>query len=75
MEETAKNDSAQLQQKGQDEVALELMKFIASSTGYAKGAQSVGFAGKGQRTPEEQAEALLGLFTRCREVVRNGQTK
>ena len=73
MEETAKNDSAQ-QHKGQDEVALELMKFIASSTAYAKGAQSVGFAGKGQRTPEEQAEALLGLFERCREVVRNGHT-
>lgn len=51
-----------------DEVALELMKFIASSTAYGKGMQ-VGFAGKGVRTPEEQAESLLELFRKCRAVV------
>ncbi|MGO9240077.1 MAG: hypothetical protein ACLQBJ_04625 [Bryobacteraceae bacterium] len=51
-----------------DEVALELMKFIASSTAYGKGMQ-VGFAGKGVRTPEEQAESLLELFRKCRTVV------
>jgi hypothetical protein len=55
--------------KNSDEVALELMKFIANSTGYGKGAQAVGFAGKGARTPEEQADALLELFNRCRTVV------
>ena len=52
-----------------DEVALELMKFIASSTAYGKGMQQVGFAGKGTRTPEEQAESLLDLFRKCRSVV------
>jgi hypothetical protein len=52
-----------------DEVALELMKFIASSTAYGKGMQQVGFAGKGTRTPEEQAESLLELFRKCRSVV------
>lgn len=57
-------------QKNTDEVALELMKFIATSTGYGKGPQSVGFAGKGARTPEEQADSLLELFTRCRAVVK-----
>ena len=56
--------------KGADDVALELMKFIANTTGYAKGAQAVGFAGKGARTPEEQTDALLELFERCRAVVR-----
>ncbi len=55
--------------KNADEVALELMKFIATSTGYGKGTQAVGFAGKGARTPEEQADALLELFDRCRTVV------
>ncbi len=55
--------------KNTDEVALELMKFIATSTGYGKGTQAVGFAGKGARTPEEQADALLELFDRCRTVV------
>lgn len=62
-------------QKSNDEIALELMKFIASSTGYAKGAQSVGFSGKGQRTPEEQADALLALFNRCREVVKGEKSE
>jgi myosin-crossreactive antigen len=52
-----------------DEIALELMKFIASSTAYGKGMQQVGFAGKGTRTPEEQAESLLELFRKCRSVV------
>jgi hypothetical protein len=52
-----------------DEVALELMKFIATSTGYGKGVQQVGFSGKGTRSPEEQADALLGLFRKCRTIV------
>lgn len=52
-----------------DEVALDLMKFIAMTTGYGKGAPSAGFAGKGSRTPEEYADALLQLFERCRAVV------
>ena len=55
-----------------DEVALELMKFIAVSTGYARPAQSgAGFSGKSAaHSPEEQAEALLNLFERCRQVVK-----
>ncbi len=57
--------------RSKDEVALELMKFIAVSTGYGKGATSgTGFSGKPTaRTPEEHAEALLELFDRCRKVV------
>ena len=55
--------------KGKDEVALELMKFIAVTTGYGKGGASAGFAGKPGKTGEEHAEALLQLYQRCREVV------
>jgi hypothetical protein len=58
--------------KDKDEIALDLMKFIASSTGYGKGTQAVGFEGKGARTPEEQAEALLELFERCRQALAKG---
>jgi len=58
-----------------DEVALELMKFIASSTAYGKGMQQVGFAGKGTRTPEEQAESLLELFRKCRSVVHEASAE
>lgn len=52
--------------RSKDEVALELMRFIAETTGYAKGASSAGFAGKGGRSPEDQADALLELYERCR---------
>jgi hypothetical protein len=55
--------------KSKDEIALDLMKFVAATTGYGKGPQSVGFAGKGARTPEEHAEALIQLFERCRDIV------
>ncbi len=57
--------------RSKDEVALELMKFIAVNTGYGKGSQgSAGFSGKpATRSAEEQAEALLELFERCRRVV------
>ncbi|MEJ5368399.1 MAG: hypothetical protein WHT08_08785 [Bryobacteraceae bacterium] len=60
---------ADLRPKSDDEIALDLMKFIATTTGYAKGAQAVGFSGKPPRTPEEQAEALLELFEKCRQAV------
>ncbi len=55
-----------------DEVALELMKFIAVATGYGRSSQpSAGFSGKPvTRSAEEHAEALLELFERCRRVVQ-----
>ena len=56
--------------KNTDEVALELMKFIAVTTGYGKGVPTTGFAGKGPRSNEEYADSLIELFERCRAVVR-----
>jgi hypothetical protein len=53
-----------------DEIALELTKFIAATTGYGKGNTAAGFSGKpATRSAEEHAEALLELFERCRVVV------
>ena len=54
-----------------DEIALELMKFVAVTTGYGKSSgPGAGFSGKpGARSAEEYAEALLELFERCRTVV------
>ncbi|HLJ44411.1 MAG TPA: hypothetical protein VKU01_00300 [Bryobacteraceae bacterium] len=52
-----------------DEVALEMMKFIAVTTGYGKGTGTAGFTGKATKTPEEYAESLLQLFERCRAAV------
>ena len=55
-----------------DEIALELMKFIAVSTGYGRGSQGgAGFSGKpNTKSPEEQTEALLELFQKCRQAVK-----
>ena len=58
--------------RSKDEVALELMKFIAVSAGYGKSSTQTGagFSSKpGNRTPEEQADALLELFARCRKAI------
>jgi len=57
--------------RSKDEVALELMRFIALQTGYGRGTQSsTGFSGKpAARSAEEHTAALLELFQRCRKVV------
>jgi hypothetical protein len=59
-------------ERTQDQVALDLMKFVALTTGYGKAPQSsAGFSGKPvARSAEEHAEALLELFERCRRVVK-----
>jgi hypothetical protein len=64
-------DGAQSGARSKDEVALELMKFIAVTTGYGKGSSgSAGFSGKPSgRTAEEHADSLLELFERCRNIV------
>ena len=48
-----------------------MMKFIAVTTGYGKSSGGgAGFSGKpSTRTPEEQAEALIELFERCKKLV------
>ncbi len=58
--------------RSKDEVALELMKFVAVTTGYGKGAGAAGYTGKQTRTAEEYADSLLELFRRCREIVNEG---
>ena len=56
--------------KNRDEIALELMKFIAVTTGYGKGSSAAaGFSGKPSKSAEEYAEALIQLFEKCRAVV------
>ncbi|MGA3188300.1 MAG: hypothetical protein ABSF22_14435 [Bryobacteraceae bacterium] len=52
-----------------EEVALELMRFITTTTGIGKTSSGAGFGGKSPKTPEEQVDTLLQLFEKCREVV------
>ncbi len=57
--------------RSKDEIALDLMKFIAVTTGYGKSGQATaGFSGKpAARSADEHAEALIELFGRCRKVM------
>jgi hypothetical protein len=58
------------QEKSRDEIALELMKFIAVTTGYGKGSSAAaGFSGKPSKSAEDYADSLIQLFERCRSVV------
>jgi hypothetical protein len=70
--EEGSSGAAPAQGQSKDEVALDMMKFIAVTTGYGRAGQpSAGFSGKPvTRSPEEHAEALLELFERCRRVVK-----
>jgi hypothetical protein len=52
-----------------EEVALELMKFIATTTGIGKTNTGAGFGGKSPKGPEDQVDALLELYGRCKEAV------
>jgi hypothetical protein len=57
--------------RSKEEIALELMRFVVQQTGFGRSSQqSAGFSGKpAGRSAEEQTEALLDLFQRCRKVL------
>jgi hypothetical protein len=57
-----------------EEIALELMRFIAQTTGIGKSSSGAGFAGKTPKTPEEQVDTLIQLYERCRAVVGDSKT-
>lgn len=64
-----KNDAAP-SGRNKDEIALEMMKFIAVTTGYGKGGGTgAGFSKGPARTAEEHAASLLELYEKCRKVV------
>lgn len=56
-----------------EDIALDLMKFVAMTTGYGRTTSSgVGFQGGGAAAkPEEYAERLLELYGRCLQAVQN----
>ena len=69
MNSEEKDTSTRTPPAGKDEVALELMRFIAVTTGIGKTSSGPGFAGKPPKTPEEQVDALIQLYERCRATV------
>ena len=57
----------------EEDIALDLMKFVAMTTGYGRTTSSgVGFQGTGSASkPEEYATHLLELYGKCRAAVQS----
>jgi hypothetical protein len=54
-----------------EDIALDMMKFIAMTTGYGKtGSGVTGFQGGQQVKPTEYADHLLDLYGRCLNAVQ-----
>jgi hypothetical protein len=54
-----------------EDIALDLMKFIAITTGYGKtGAPGAGFSGSADTKADEYAGQLLELYGRCLNAVQ-----
>ncbi len=58
-----------------EEVALELMRFIAGTTGFGKASAGAGFGWKSPGTPEKQVDALLQLYRTCLLAVKKDQPR
>lgn len=57
-----------------EDIALDLLKFIASTTNVVKsgGGGTPGFASTSATKGEDQVTQLLDLYSRCREAVETG---
>jgi hypothetical protein len=55
-----------------EDIALDLMKFVAMTTGYGKTSSGgVGFQGGGAASkPEDYADHLLELYSKCLDAVQ-----
>jgi hypothetical protein len=59
-----------------EDIALDLLKFVAGSTGFGRAAlPSTGFSGSAAPKPEEQINQLLDLYGRCLNVVNGKAVK
>ena len=57
-----------------EDIALDLMKFVAMTTGYGRtGVSGVGFQGGTTAKPEEYAEHLLELYGKCLKAIQAGK--
>jgi len=70
-------NSAVLGARRNEDIALDLMKFVAGTVGVGRpAAPSTGFSGSGAAKPEEYVNQLLALYGRCLKTVEGkGQEK
>jgi hypothetical protein len=53
-----------------EDIALDLMKFVAGTAGVGRpAAPSTGFSGSGAAKPDEHVQQLLALYSRCLKAV------
>jgi hypothetical protein len=53
-----------------EDIALDLLKFVAATAGVGRpAAPSTGFSGSGAPKPEEHVNQLLSLYSRCLKAV------
>ena len=65
--------SALIGTRRNEDIALDMMKFIAATTGYGKiGSPGAGFQGGTVNKAEDYATHLMELYTRCLNTV-NGR--
>jgi hypothetical protein len=63
-------NSAALGARRNEDIALDLMKFVAGTAGVGRPASpSTGFTGAGAAKPEEHVKELLDLYSRCLKAV------
>jgi hypothetical protein len=60
-----------------EDIALDLLKFIASATNVGRGSGNAtpGFTGSASPKAEDQVTQLLELYGRCKSAVEGGATK
>ena len=59
-----------------EDIALDLLKFVAGTTGVGRpAAGSTGFSGAASAKPEEHVSQLLELYGRCLKAVEGGGAK
>jgi hypothetical protein len=62
--------SAGLGARRNEDIALDLLKFVAATAGVGRpAAPSTGFSGSAAPKPEEHVADLLSLYSRCLKVV------
>ncbi len=63
-------NNAGLGARRNDDISLDLLKFVASTAGVGRpAAPSTGFSGAAAPKPEEHATQLLDLYIRCLKAV------
>jgi hypothetical protein len=63
-------ESAGLGARRKEDIALDLLRFIAGTVGVGRpAAPSTGFSGSGGAKPDEHVNQLLALYSRCLKAV------